>query len=81
MKTTLDSREPELTARLPCRSHCPPIVSPRARPFTRDCRVYYCCRRDLVDNCTVPMVREDALLPWAEALSEALDGMRRRQLP
>ena len=37
---------------------------------------YYYCRRDLVTPCGARMAREDALLPWAETLFEALDGMR-----
>src|SRR5439155_2922200 len=38
-------------------------------------RVYYRCRgEDAPDRCTAPMIREDALLPWADELFRRLDG-------
>ena len=48
----------------------------RLRVTRNSASVYYYCRRDIVDRCGTPTVREDRLLPWGDVLFEALDAIR-----
>ena len=59
--------------------HCVVCDAPMRASMSHDVAIYR-CRRDVVNPCGTYAVREDALLPWADQLFDALAPLRLRSL-